>query len=104
EDHHAVPLGAFAPLPGLPVAPALRRRQRQIADPPTALHRPDLGIPTEIADPDYLVDAACHATCSGLVRISFITLTLPSRQAKHIRRISGRGCAPFPRSRTQDGW
>src|SRR5690625_1857936 len=104
EDHDPVPLGAFATLAGLPVAPAFRCPRRQVADSAATLHRPNLRIPTEIADQDDLVDAACHDVCSRLVRLRSTTLTLLTRQAKRPLKDRIRDSAPSPRSRFPAGW
>src|SRR5438067_13214630 len=62
-----MPLGALLALAGIAVAPALRGRQVQIGDADAVIGRADLGVAAEIADEDYLVDAASHGI--SLIRL-----------------------------------
>src|SRR5262245_26646529 len=64
EDHHPVPLGLLAPLPGRLVAPGLAGGDAQIGDRPAILGAPDLRIRPQIADQDHLVDRTRHDTLS----------------------------------------
>jgi hypothetical protein len=60
EDHHPVPLGLFAALAGVLVAPTLRGRDVQIADRTTVLSAADLRVSPEIANEDDLVHGTGH--------------------------------------------
>src|SRR5690606_18532396 len=59
-EHDAVPLGALLALPGLLVFPVFRSGNPQVGDAATVLEALHLRVLAEIADQDYLVDAACH--------------------------------------------
>src|SRR5262245_55001790 len=64
EDHHAVPLGLFAPLASRLVAPGFAGGNAQIGDRPAVLGAADLRIRAQIADEDHLVDRTRHVSLS----------------------------------------
>ena len=60
EDHHPVPLGAFALLAAAAVLPALGGGEREVHDLGAVLGASHLRVAAEVADQDDLVDAARH--------------------------------------------
>src|SRR3546814_4667019 len=59
-DHDIMPFGALLALAGHPVLPLFAGRDADIGDLAAVLERLDFGIGAEIADQNYLVDAASH--------------------------------------------
>src|SRR5690554_7132611 len=60
EHHHVVPLGALLALTGLLVHPGVGGRQAQVGDRRTGGQEANLGILSQVADEDDLVDATGH--------------------------------------------
>jgi hypothetical protein len=60
EKHDIVPLGALLPLAGVFVLPCLARGDPDIRHGIAARHVTHLGLVSEVADENHLVDA-CHA-------------------------------------------
>src|SRR5690606_13477072 len=91
EDHYPVPLGPLLALPGILVAPVLRRRDAEIDDLATAGQRTHLRIRAQIAYQDHLVHAAVHGSLlpyfPAAAEFRAAALVYPARAGK------GRNCS-----------
>src|SRR5262245_56875235 len=115
EDHHAMPLGLFASLAGVLVAPGLRSRYAQIDDRTAVLGAADVRIGAQIADENDLVDAACHdllrlaiRTCARRLRAACRAQPVKTQTHPRLRQVSDKGAAtawaPNPQDWRQPRW
>src|SRR3546814_206933 len=68
-DHDIMPFGALLALAGHPVLPLFAGRDADIGDLAAILERLDFGIGAEVADENYLVDAASHRRSAPLENV-----------------------------------